>query len=535
VKLIAAFNRHFAKAVIIFCLLVLSVCYVNGTTKKFDTSITAGFNFDARALSIAFSRMYFGLYEGYVGYIKVMDVLESTLTPNGHNGRLVEDFPNLSDRTKIEAAFAAVKEIFPLWLPKYEVLSPQFMTPHFEDLGMVDFYHAAFVIFGVHADSTYKMYFLLLAATLILFFREHYKRPLPMVLCALTIGIYPVFFFSDILTTYVTIPTVTSNRAISVLGFIPILHVLCFLLVNRQATLSRGQITRLALQGLLFVFIASIRKTTISQLVGLCLVTGYVAFTYLWPLRRNLFVLDHLRLLKKPMLAASAIFLLAYFGYKQIQAASLNPIYSTDCVKPHHGTWYSMVVGLGAHPAWMKTYALAGGGVGTDQNAWAPFEEHMKKIGFTIPMMLCLETRNLGRVGLQEIVLKDWLFRFLKKHPGYALELYFYFKPKHYVDMMVLRLSQVQWQFYVWFGLLTAALTAWMLNAAKQGIINRHKIVMVSATMLVASWIPTIVTYIVYGLEEMWILLICASLWSALAASWAIQKRIEPWLLKRAK
>jgi len=368
----------------ILCATVLSTCYFYGVHKGLNSRITVGFELDAASISIALSRLWYRLYEGYVGYRDVYNALFHVLVPDSNPNNPL-NFHLLSEPQAIQQGFDYVKSLVPAHPPRFHffphnILSADFISVNMEDHGLADFYTLAFLLFGVQPTAMYSLYFLLMGFSVVLFISEYRHQLFPMILIGLMVSTFSIFFFSSLFNTPM-LPSVNSNRFMSTLGFIPIAHALCIYFKPLQ-TLNRIQLYRLLAQALLFAFALSIRSSAQWQLIALIVFTLMIAMPVYWPYRKRFFELDRLRQLKHPVLMATLVFTMIVSGYQAIQGMMLNPVYHTDCSPPYHGIWHSAYLGLAVHPDWMKlnmqnpiTASI------DDGNSWRMFEKYMKERG----------------------------------------------------------------------------------------------------------------------------------------------------------
>lgn len=499
-------NLLFTAGISAFCATILFTCYFYGIHLGLNTRVTAGVELDANSISIALSRLWFHLHEGYVGYQKVYAALFQVLVPD-LNPNNVNNFYLLSDPHALQAALDNVRSIVPGQLPHYSVLSPEFVSIMMEDLGLADYYTLAFIVFGVHAASMYKLYFALLALSVGLFIIEYRKQFFPMLLLGLILSIFPVFFFSDLFNFLM--PSVNANRFLSTLGFIPITYALC-IYFKPEIPLNRMQIMRLICQGLLFAFALSIRRSAQWQLMGLVVVTSYIAFKVYWPYRHSLWQLERLRLLKHPMLAATLIFLAIVTSYQSIQGSMMNPIYHTDTSPAGHAFWHSAYVGLAIHPDWTKVNPSIT--AATDINdgiALIPFERYMRQRGLN-PLS---DITHTYLFGAHEIVTKQEFLRFINKHKLFTLELYSYYKPKAIVFALWTRIKTIPLPYFIYF-LLCSVMFGIILSTrlARQAAIQPKKFALVSTIFFLASCIPGLFAYPrMENGDDLWMLAIFVS------------------------
>lgn len=473
--------------IFLFCFIILAVCYKYGVHLGLNARITAGFELDGASISIALSRLWFHLHEGYVGYQAVYMALFQILVPTNPNDST--NFFLLSDPHAIQSAFDNVRKILPSTLPHYSFLSQGFIPILIEDVGLADFYTLSFLLFGVHPTSMYNLYFLLFACSILLFIIEYRRQFVPMMLLALIVSFFPVFFFSDLFST--SMPSINSNRFLSTLGFIPIAYGL-FMYFKPEEKLNRMQIARIICQALLFAFVLSIRRTAQWQLIALVLFSLGVAVKLYWPYRHSLFQLERLLLLQRPILASTLMFVFIVFSYQTLQEKMMNPIYQTDAYHNGHAVWHSAYQGLSIHSDWVKVNPSAVGDSG-DGIGFNFFMRYMKERGlnYVSPMS------NTYVFGLYELVLKQRFLSFVRKHPRFAFELYSYYKPKAIIASLWQRLQKITMSSFIYLFLVSMVVGFIFAThpSTKNEEIQPKKLLAVSFLFLLVSWLPNLFAY----------------------------------------
>ena len=434
---------HYLKILLVFCFLVLGVCYMQGVSKGLNTRITLGFQDDGTSISIALSRLQFHFWHGYLGYRQIYDTLSHVLVPD-NNQENPNEWAFLSNSHMIQQAFNNAKHVASNTLPAYSMFSPSFVSINTNGIGLADFYTLAFFLFGAHSTAMYNTYFFLMALSLILFFVEYRSQVFPLLLISLIVGTFPIFFFSSFFSTPI-IPSVDSFRFIATLAFIPMTHVLC-LYFQQENKWTYMQVFRLICQSLFFAFVLSIRASIEWQVIALVLLALTIFIRLCWPYRNRLFELERLRLLKTPILMSTLVFLLAVFSYQKIQSMLLDPIYDTACVGDHHLVWHVAYLGFQQSPGWikidpmLKTHPALRSIMG-DGDAWQAFVDYMPTHGGINP--ICGITGEL-MYGFDGLLTQDMFFSIIRKHKVFALKLYGYYKPRAIMSMLYVSILKRQ-------------------------------------------------------------------------------------------
>lgn len=472
-------TRIIAFVLALAALLCLGTSYSQGVKRGLDTRITYAFEHDAWSMSVAISRLFYGLHEGYMGYRQVVNITSTYLAPDGVHDQ--SSIPYLQNRAHIDEALQAALTIDPDTLPAFnDGEAANFVSILGEDVGLADFYTLAFAIFGYHADAMYQFYFLVLTLSTICFIIAYRADPLPLLTLFGLCASFSIFFFSDFFADPL-LPSVNANRFATTLAVIPLAHVLW-----RVTLCGKGGwqgLLLLAIQALVFAFAASIRKTAQLQLALLVLAMLAAA----WPLARA-----HVaQWWRHQGIRAGALFLLIYVSYGLVQSSQLNKIYLSDCAIEQHMTWHSIVLGLSKHPEWESYNTIATPGLTGDSIAWSAFERVMKARGEDY---IC-PSSGIHKLRLHEGVMRSLLFQFAAAHPRYMLELELYHKPRLLLESIIELAKGVEkpyWIILALTALLGGIATPWLMPMAHH---HRRAILLVATGGLLLAFAPPMIAY----------------------------------------
>lgn len=509
-------NRRLNFVLVLIAFLSIGVNYTHGVQRGLDSRLTFGFGHDSWSMSVALSRLVFGLHKGYMGYRVVSDTLNNTLAPNGTNDP--SSVPHLHSAADIQQALDNIPKLDPYILPDYEYGDGNFISIFAEDIGLADLYTLAFFIFGLKYDAMYKCYFLIFTLSAALFAWEYRRRTAPLAMLALFCVTFSAFMFSPLFND-LGMPSVNANRFGATLGFIPILH--AFWSLGATQKFDRGQILRLIAQGFLYAFAMSIRKAGEWQLL-LLLITMTIMAWPLWRAQARRFSRPTIELMVKHLPTAGAlIFVAAYAGYNIVQYTQLNRLYYSDCAMPKHVTWHSMFIGLSGHPDWPKVNNMTPAEAGGDGIPFGAFERYTKE--HNVPLT-CPETGGLHRIRAHERVIRNLYLKFAFTHPQYMWELHSKYKLSGLYGFTMKMLSEVDKRFW-WvagFASVIAGLGGAFLARAPRCM--PWRVLVIAGGGLLLTGLPSMLAYpSPIMVEVLWMVIINGCLWT-----YAIVYRLTP-------
>ena len=296
---------------------------------------------------------------------------------------------------------------------------------HTADLGLIDFYKLSFRLFGYNVQGFYKTYFLILAASVVLFFAAFWPRAGILLCVNCVVG----GIFLAICSLDYGIDTVSSDRFIGTLVLGPVLHLT--LLLWMQPPFTGIGAACAALQAALIAFVISMHSASAWAYVPLCTSAVAAAFVNIKPLWRSRPAsLVVWRAVTWPMLL-TALTLVAVSSYQSLRT---HPAYSVlDETYPKALFWYSVASGVsqGLHidrlfPAIrrLRDDAVPLRLAGKYLEKTIGFPSEGASYYFSSPIF-----PPLGRVRLYERVLRAAYLDFVKRHPLYMAYLAFVVRP----------------------------------------------------------------------------------------------------------
>jgi hypothetical protein len=437
--------------------------------------------------------MKFGL-KGGLAYKEVELAIAAEVTGKGNAWDVMDDRTRelLKDPAAITRGLKRA-----IALSKEQIVIPTnkggFVADWCEDLGYADFYRVAFHLFGLNAYSTHFLFMTLVLTSLLVFLTCFIRDDLPM--ATLTLSTTALFLLSASPMFSESVPSLAANRVLSVLGLIPLLHLVHAALCRRPFGLA--ELGAIALQALTLAFVASTRGTTTWCFVALIAILIAVALFRSRPLTWNSLTIkglsaawrspdSHLR-----RLAVTGVFafgVIAVFGWAR--NAQIDERYRREDNMPHHLFWHSAFLGLTVSPDWSKYKPYPdipdrGDGVG-----FLIFEHIMKERGEP-----AATPSGFYRARLYEKVIRGEYLSFLAKHPMYALKLFFYDKPRLLFAVLVERIGAIPLGAGL-IGLVSVSLVSVLLAFSTRTVVSAYAEVGAGVVMLwLSSLLPPFWAY----------------------------------------
>ena len=276
----------------------------------------------SQAISIALSKINYGLNEGYVGYRKVLNPLLQ-MQGGGDTGILVSQV-NEGINKSLHLTDVASEGLH--YMPNLPTWS--------------DFVTVAFCIFGSNAKSLYYLYMLLLTVSILIFilsFRHNIKH---LYLSLITIATFIVIINSPAVVAM----TMVCHRFWSYLAIIPALYI-AILFVDKYH-LTKWKFIGALIQALILVFIIHVRNVAIYSFVFL-----FMALP-LYMLIKEFIKAGANKALKSFIHKISVwplvLLLVCFIGMNIYKQVKLYPDYSN--IKTGYPFWHMIYVSFVAHP-----------------------------------------------------------------------------------------------------------------------------------------------------------------------------------------
>jgi hypothetical protein len=206
------------------------------------------------------------------------------------------------------------------------------------ELGFADFIYFSFRLFGDKISSLYYFFYLIVAATCLLYVLQFRNSPFLLFLLVIFLG--ELYFLENYANSYgLQLKTVTNSRLFSGLSLVPALHVL-FVLWQRQSPRALT-VAGVGLQSLIFAFLLSCRTESAWQIAMVVAVACGIGVSLLPPLRgqkpRDL-------MNRLGPLWPAVVLLVVTAAYSTIVSIKADHRYSSE--PKGHLIWHEILMGL---------------------------------------------------------------------------------------------------------------------------------------------------------------------------------------------
>jgi len=400
-----------------------------GLQQKFDQQISTGsLGRYVYGIAAALSDEAYGL-RGYAYYEPVEAALQKAgLTDDpvilNKDGTHYPD--NLRDPNLINGAIRDAARL-QITIPPLERQLPEYYVRAApgEDLGIVDLVKLSFKLFGQRIESVYRFFCAVFLASMLLFWLgfRNYLEGLK-ILCCVCVASTAIFASPLFTLTYssdsTSWMTVIDPRVLTLLGFVPLLHLLAATI--RPASTGLRQSLLITAQAAILFLVVQIRASAYWMLIALAVIT-------LVALRRMSFaqIVGPARI-SRPLFLVAAVFLI---GSLYI-VARMHPLYTSGYYLPRHAFWHDVYYGLQSNPDWAPKFGPSHmiGGVPASGDAqpvaglYRYLATHPSHPGITLH-----DATGSLTWGAIEHYLYYAFWDLVIQHPRFALKTYFVSKP----------------------------------------------------------------------------------------------------------
>ena len=391
--------------------------------------VFGGHSADARLrIAAALSDEAYGL-RGYAYYEPVEAALQKaglTDDPVILNKRGTHYPDNLRDPNLINGAIRDAARL-QITIPPLERQLPEYYVRAApgEDLGIVDLVKLSFKLFGQRIESVYRFFCAVFLASMLLFWLgfRNYLEGLKVLCCvcvaSTAIFASPLFTlaYSSDSTSWMT---VIDPRVLTLLGFVPLLHLLAATI--RPASTGLRQSLLITAQAAILFLVVQIRASAYWMLIALAVIT-------LVALRRMSFaqIVGPARI-SRPLFLVAAVFLIGSL----YMVARMHPLYTSGYYLPRHAFWHDVYYGLQSNPDWAPKFGPSHmiGGVPASGDAqpvaglYRYLATHPSHPGITLH-----DATGSLTWGAIEHYLYYAFWDLVIQHPRFALKTYFVSKP----------------------------------------------------------------------------------------------------------
>ena len=400
-----------------------------GLQQKFDQQISTGsLGRYVYGIAAALSDEAYGL-RGYAYYEPVEAALQKAgLTDDpvilNKDGTHYPD--NLRDPNLINGAIRDAARL-QITIPPLERQLPEYYVRAApgEDLGIVDLVKLSFKLFGQRIESVYRFFCAVFLASMLLFWLgfRNYLEGLK-ILCCVCVASTAIFASPLFTLTYssdsTSWMTVIDPRVLTLLGFVPLLHLLAATI--RPASTGLRQSLLITAQAAILFLVVQIRASAYWMLIALAVIT-------LVALRRMSFaqIVGPARI-SRPLFLVAAVFLIGSL----YMVARMHPLYTIGYYLPRHAFWHDVYYGLQSNPDWAPKFGPSHmiGGVPASGDAqpvaglYRYLATHPSHPGITLH-----DATGSLTWGAIEHYLYYAFWDLVIQHPRFALKRYFVSKP----------------------------------------------------------------------------------------------------------
>lgn len=400
-----------------------------GLQQKFDQQISTGsLGRYVYGIAAALSDEAYGL-RGYAYYEPVEAALQKAgLTDDpvilNKDGTHYPD--NLRDPNLINGAIRDAARL-QITIPPLERQLPEYYVRAApgEDLGIVDLVKLSFKLFGQRIESVYRFFCAVFLASMLLFWLgfRNYLEGLK-ILCCVCVASTAIFASPLFTLTYssdsTSWMTVIDPRVLTLLGFVPLLHLLAATI--RPASTGLRQSLLITAQAAILFLVVQMRASAYWMLIALAVIT-------LVALRRMSFaqIVGPARI-SRPLFLVAAVFLIGSL----YMVARMHPLYTSGYYLPRHAFWHDVYYGLQSNPDWAPKFGPSHmiGGVPASGDAqpvaglYRYLATHPSHPGITLH-----DATGSLTWGAIEHYLYYAFWDLVIQHPRFALKTYFVSKP----------------------------------------------------------------------------------------------------------
>ena len=289
-----------------------------------------------QSLAVAISRMHNpspGKYLAYKSVVNVLDENGFALYDNEPGPRLDKEgwAALLTDQPRLDRIIQQAKDaVIDARLP------PEIIQAN--ELGFADYIYFSFRLFGDKISSLYHFFYLIVAATCVVYTLQF--RNSPFLLFVLVIFLGELYFLENYTHSYgLQLQTVANSRLFSGLSLVPALHVL--LLLWQRAPPRASTVAAVIVQSVIFAFLLSCRTEVAWQVAMIAAVACGIGLSALLR-RRNQ---KHRNLIDRlAPLWPAAVFLVVVFAYSTVVSMSADQRYAME--PKAHIVWHEVMIGL---------------------------------------------------------------------------------------------------------------------------------------------------------------------------------------------
>jgi len=328
-----------------------------GLQQKFDQQISTGslgryvYGIAAALSDEAYGLRGYAYYEPVEAALQKAGLTDDPVILNKHGTHYPD---NLRDPNLINGAIRDAARL-QITIPPLERQLPEYFVRAApgEDLGIVDLVKLSFMLFGQRIESVYRFFCAVFLASMLLFWLAYrnYLEGLG-VLCCVCVANTAIFASPLFTLTYsldsTSWMTVIDPRVLTLLGFVPLLHLLAATI--RPASTGLRQSLLITAQAAILFLVVQIRASAYWMLIALAVIT-LVALAIQFRRMSLAQIVGPARILR-PLLLVAAVFLAGSL----YMVARMHPLYTSGHYIPRHAFWHDVYYGLQSNPDWAPKF-----------------------------------------------------------------------------------------------------------------------------------------------------------------------------------
>jgi hypothetical protein len=377
-----------------------------------------------------------------------------------------------------------------------------------DDLGFVDYVRLSFLLFGHKIQSLYYSYFLIFGISAAAFLYAFRAQRAYLMLLIVTSVAQVILFSSNLFGSH-NLGSLADPRFLSIMGFIPGLHLACLLLDRCPPSFMNGALA--TVQSIILVFAFWIRASAIWIILAVALFAGFVAIRGLLVGRKHL----------RRIWSAGVMF--AVLGVHTLWVTvTLHPVYRSKGEISHHVLWHAVFYQLQFHPGWNKKYAASYDFAVLDEMPLVAAKKYLQRHAPPHPEDVYLTSdRQYLRVTSAETYIRKAYFEFLVNDPAFVLESLLIYNPLGMAAVFAGDLSslvQITVTQIIGISIVALILAGVLAADAEQRRLFRHGALLVTGGFLVSlsPILLTVPNYPTMG-DQYFALLVVLGCWGVLA------------------
>ena len=473
--------RRWVLLVLIGALLVLTLA--KAVSAGLHARLPGSMSRHRDSMAVAITLVRYGTWDGYSSFRLVNQTLrEAGLSVQKEDVRAVgatHYFDVMSDHERLDAALDRAVSIAD------PAAGGMFYMQ--DEKGMALLFILAFALFGIASTSLFYLYMLLLAGSVLLIAIVFRHQLEVLFFLLLVVCVHYAMMLILPATPRQDINLIQGNRFLSILGLVPMFHLMLALLYRLPPL--PGTLATAALQMLLLVLIVNARSSAAWLLFAVIALA-----TVLWAVPGTARRIAGGRAPLWPVL----LVLLGGGGLWLHHQTGFNAHFRDATAQQGHVFWHNLVTALHNNPERTVRYGIpAGMPVYDDQVSYLLFNQELVRRGEDRARYLVGDSDWIYRTSAPELdfrwdnyerVMRDVFLQTVRQDPGYAVQSFLVYQPKAALEIMT-GPAYLQWGTLLKLPLV-ALFAAGCLLAAPAVVRRPLPLIAITVTALIFSFMP---------------------------------------------